>query len=152
YVMGLAAWLRHGLPRPLSLRQQALFYLLLAPLSVNGLINLQTNGIVIGLLLLTAALAPAGRWNAAAVCMALACALKVYPIAFGLLLAAAYPRAFAGRLLLALAAALALPFVLQEPGYVWRQYEGWARLLASDTGRQDWPSLALFYRDIRFLF
>ncbi len=152
YVAGLAYWLRVGLPRLLSERQHALFYLLLAPLSVYGLINGQANGLVIGLLLFTAATVAVGRWNWAAICMALACLVKVYPIAFGLLLAASYPRAFAGRLLLALAAGLALPFMLQETGYVWQQYQGWARLLASDSGRQDWSALDLNYRDVRFLF
>jgi hypothetical protein len=152
YVAGLAAWVRHGLPRPLSQRQEALFYLLLAPMSINGLINGQANGLVVGLLLLTAALVCLQRWTWAAACMALATLLKVYPLAFGLLLAAAYPRAFAARLALALGAGLALPFVLQEPGYVLHQYEGWVRLLASDTGRQDWWCLDLWYRDVRFLF
>lgn len=151
YLAGLGYWLRRGLPRPLSQRQEVLLYLLLAPLSVYGLINGQANGLVIGLLLFTAATAAEGRWNWAAVCMALACLLKVYPLALGLLLAAACPRGFAGRLLLALAFGLALPFALQEPGYVWQQYEGWGRLLASDTGRQDWSALDLNYRDLRFL-
>jgi hypothetical protein len=84
--------------------------------------------------------------------MALACTVKVYPIAFGLLLAAAYPRAFAWRFGAALAIGLALPFCLQDPGYVWRQYNGWIQLVGSDTGRQDWASLDLWYRDVRFLF
>jgi hypothetical protein len=151
YVVGLAYWLRSGLPRPLSARQEALFYLLLAPLSIYGLINGQANGLVIGLLLLTAATVVQGRWNWAAAFMALACLLKIYPIAFGLLLAVAYPRAFAGRLAVALAGGLALPFLLQQPGYVWLQYEGWGQLLISDNGRQDWWCLDLWYRDVRFL-
>lgn len=151
YVAGLAGWLAHGLPRPLDRRQEALYYLVLAPMSIHGLINGQANGLVIGLVLLTAALAATDRWNWAAACMAAACLLKVYPIAFGLLLVVAYPWRFAGRLTLALAAGLALPFAFQMPGYVWHQYEGWVRLLASDTGRQDWWCLDLWYRDLRFI-
>jgi hypothetical protein len=151
YILGLALWLRVGLPRTFTERQEAVFYLLLAPLSINGLVNMQTNGLVIGLLLLTAALAASGRWNWSAACMMLACMIKVYPIAFALLLAVAYPRRFAGRLLLALIVGLLLPFVLQHPNYVWQQYEAWGRLLVSDTGRQDWYSLDLWYRDVRFL-
>jgi hypothetical protein len=152
YVGGLAACICVGLPRSLSDRQQALLYLLLAPLSIYGLINCQANGLVLGLILCTAAAACVERWNTAALCMALACLLKVYPLAFGLLLAVSYPRAFAGRLALALVGGLALPFLLQDPSYVARQYAGWAQLLASDTGRQEWASLDLHYRDLRFLF
>jgi hypothetical protein len=151
YVVGLICWRRTCLPQLQGERQQALLYLLLAPLSIYGLVNCQANGLVLGLMLLTAAAVATGRWNGAALCMTLAGLLKVYPLAFGLLLAAAYPWAFAGRLLLAMLGGLALPFLLQDPSYVVRQYEGWLHLLASDTGRQDWTSLDLHYRDLRFL-
>src|SRR5262249_51258876 len=54
-----------------------------------------------------------------------------------------------GRLLLALAVGLALPFLLQRPAYVAGEYATWFRLLAADD-RSDWP-LAISYRDVWLL-
>jgi hypothetical protein len=74
---------------------------------------------------------------------------KVYPVAVGLLLAVVYPRRFAGRFAVALALGLALPFLLQRPGYVADQYAGWVEHLRTDD-RTVLP-LELWYRDLRLL-
>jgi hypothetical protein len=147
---GLTAWLRSPLPWQPDALQRSVIYLIVLPLALVSLNNGQTNPLVIGLLLLTIAAAGAGRWNGAAVCMALATALKVYPVVVGLLLAAAYPRRFAGRLLVALAAVAALPFLFQRPGYVAGQYTEWLRALTEDD-RRFWP-LHMAYRDLWLLF
>jgi hypothetical protein len=147
---GLAAWLRLSLPWQVTGPQRALAYLLVLPLAATSLNNGQTNTLVVGFLLLTVAAAGADRWNAAAVCTALATALKIYPLTMGLLLAAAFPRRFAGRLLLALAAVAALPFLFQRPGYVAGQYAEWLRLVGDDD-RRYWP-LHMAYRDLWLLF
>jgi hypothetical protein len=81
--------------------------------------------------------------------VALACALKVYPLAVGLLLAAVYPRRFAPRLALALVVALLLPFCCQRWDYVAAQYALWWGRLNADQ-RFDWP-LRMAYRDLWLL-
>src|SRR5262249_31770343 len=89
------------------------------------------------------------RWNLASGLLALACLFKLYPIALGLLLAAVYPRRFAGRFLVALAFGLALPFLLKPSAYVLDQYTGWWHHLTTDD-RQALP-IELWYRDLRLL-
>src|SRR5262249_42604986 len=89
------------------------------------------------------------RWSPAAGFVALAAALKIYPLAIGLLLAAVYPRRFAPRLLLALALALVLPFVCQHGEYVRAPYALWFHRLGVDQ-RHGWP-LHMAYRDVWLL-
>jgi hypothetical protein len=146
---GLAWWLRAAAPARLSERQVGMFFLLVAPLALGSLNNGQPNPLVIGLLLCTLAAAAHERWKTAALCVGLACALKVYPLAVGLLLAAAYPRRFAGWLLPALTLMLVLPYGLQRPGYVTEQTLLWVQRLTEDH-RQDWP-LHMAYRDLWLL-
>jgi hypothetical protein len=89
----------------------------------------------------------AGRWNLAAGCIALATLFKIYPIVLGLLLALVFPRKFTIRFLLALALGLSLPFLLQRPDYVARQYVHWWDLLMADN-RQDRPISNMVSRDV----
>jgi hypothetical protein len=147
---GFGWWVREALPRVPSGRVRAMLFLLLLPLALSSLNNGQTNPLVIGLLLAAAGAAGGGRWNLAAACVAGATALKLYPLAVGLLLAAAYPRRFAGRLAAALGVAAALPFLFGAPGYVAAQYADWARLLTADD-RKFWP-VHVAYRDLWLLF
>ncbi len=147
---GVAAWLRSPLPWPPDARQRAFVDLMILPLALGSLNNGQVNPLVAGLLLFTVAAAGSGRWNAAAACSALAGALKVYPLALGLLLAAAYPRRFAGRLVVALAAVAVLPFLFQHPGYVAGQYAEWFGVLGGGD-RKSWPA-HMAYRDLWLLF
>jgi hypothetical protein len=152
YLGGFAWWCLAVLPAGASLSrgQRAALWLLLIPLSVGSLHNGQSNALVAGLLLAATAGAARARWNLAAACVAVACLFKGYPLAVGLLLAAVYPRQFGPRLVLALAAGLALPFLLQRPAYVARAYEEWFRLLGADD-RKDRP-LDRGYRDLWQLF
>jgi hypothetical protein len=150
YLGGLAAWARAAFPHDPGGTRRAQLLLLAAPLSASGLIDGQANPLVIGLMLLAAVAAGRDRWNWAALCVALPCLVKLYPVAFGLLLVLAHPRRLAWRCLLALALGLAAPFLLRNPAYVAEQYRGWVRLLSLDHGRQDWP-LELSYRDLRLL-
>lgn len=147
---GLAAWMKMPLPWQPDFRQQMLLLLLVLPLSMTSLNNGQTNPIMVGLLLSAVAAAGHGRQALAAAFMALAVALKIYPLALGLLLVAAYPRQFAGWFLLALAVVAVLPFLFQRPGYVMGQYAEWLRILSEDD-RKFWP-LHMVYRDLWLLF
>jgi hypothetical protein len=145
---GFALWLRAA-PLPRTPRQQAVLFLLLAPLSLSSLNNGQPNPLVIGLLLAALAAVEGERWWLAAALIALATAMKVYPLAIGLLLAAVYPRRFAARLLLALVVAAVLPFACQHWDYVQSQYLQWLHRLGMDH-RWDWP-LHMAYRDLWLL-
>ncbi len=140
YLFGLAWWSRAAVPLSLTGTQRAALFLLVVPLSIGSLNNGQSNGLVTGFLLVALAAAAAESWNVAGLYASLACLLKVYPIAIGLLLALLYPRKLAARLLLALVVGLALPFVFQQPPYVLRQYCDWFLLLWNDD-RKEWPLL-----------
>ncbi|HTU92174.1 MAG TPA: glycosyltransferase 87 family protein [Gemmataceae bacterium] len=145
---GFALWLRAA-PLARTPRQQAILFLLLAPLSLSSLNNGQPNPLIIGLLLAALAAVDGERWSLAAALVALTTAVKVYPLAIGLLLAAVYPRRFAPRLLLALALAAVLPFACQHWDYVHAQYVQWLQRLDKDH-RWDWP-LHMAYRDLWLL-
>ena len=121
------------------------------PLSVGNINNGQANPLLLGLLLATTAAAARERWNLAAAFCAAACLLKLYPIALALLLAGAYPRRFTPRFLIALAAGLLLPFAMQHPEYVARQYANWwSNLLGDDRSQGDLAGIG--YRDLWLLF
>jgi hypothetical protein len=145
---GFAWWLRTA-PLMRTTRQRGILFLLMLPLSLGSLNNGQPNPLIIGLLLAALAAIERERWSLAAGFVALATALKVYPLAVGLLLVAVYPRRFAPRLLLALALALILPFVCQHGEYVRAQYASWFHRLGVDQ-RYDWP-LHMAYRDLWLL-
>lgn len=150
YLAALAWFARAAAPFVLSRTQLALLFLLVLPLSLTNLYNGQANTLMLGLLLAGIAGAAAERWNLSAGCIALACLFKIYPIAVGLLLAVVYPRRFAGRFAGALAFGLALPFVLQHPDYVARQYQDLLEHVRSDDRQV--LSLDLWLRDLRLLF
>jgi hypothetical protein len=148
---GFAWWLRAVSPAALTARQWGALFLLLAPPALSSLNNGQPNLLTAGLLLAALAGAMRERWALAALCVAGAAALKVYPLALGLLLAAAYPRRFTPRLVVALAVLAAVPFVLQQPGYVAEQYRLWyERLRDNDEARRSWPP-HMAYRDLWLL-
>jgi hypothetical protein len=147
-LLGFALWLRIT-PLARSPRRQAILFLLLAPLSLSSLNNGQPNPLIIGLLLAALAAVDGERWSLAAVLIALATAVKVYPLAMGLLLAALYPRRFAVRLLLALGLAAVLPFAFQHWAYVESQYGQWLQRLGRDE-RWYWPP-HMAYRDLWLL-
>ncbi|MHB1424513.1 MAG: glycosyltransferase family 87 protein [Gemmataceae bacterium] len=147
-LVGFALWLR-ATPLARLPRQQAILFLLLAPLSLSSLNNGQPNPLVIGLLLAALAAVEGERWSLAAAWIALATAVKVYPLAIGLLLAVVYPRRFTSRLLLALALAAVLPFACQHWDYVHAQYSQWLHRLGKDQ-RWYWPP-HMAYRDLWLL-
>jgi dolichol-phosphate mannosyltransferase len=123
--------------------------LLLLPLSLPSLNNGQTNPLVSGLLLLALSATIRRRWTLVALCLAVPCLLKIYPLAVALLLMLLHPRQLAGRLGLWLSVGLLLPFVLQDPSYVAEQYRAWLDYLMTDD-RQG-RALAASYRDFNLL-
>ncbi|HEY7152538.1 MAG TPA: glycosyltransferase family 87 protein [Gemmataceae bacterium] len=145
---GFGWWLRTA-PVRRTAPQQGILFLLLMPLSLSSLNNGQPNPLVIGLLLAALAAVERDRWMMAAVFVSLATTIKLYPLAVGLLLVAAYPRRFTPRLLLMLALAAVLPFACQHGAYVREQYALWLGRLGKDQ-RWDWP-LRMSYRDLWLL-
>ena len=146
----LLGWTRNALPRSLTANQRAALFLLILPLTVGNLNNAQSNPLLLGLLLSAVTAAARHRWVVAAACIAVATGLKVYPIALGLLLALVLSRRFAVALVLALLGAIGLSFLLQEPGYVARQWGEWFRHVWAED-RQSRP-LEFWYRDFRLLW
>jgi hypothetical protein len=151
FLFGVRAWVRCVLPADLPASRRGVVYLLAGFLAATGLIDAQVNALVIGCLLLASADLARNRFGWAAVWSASACLLKLFPVAFALLLVLLRPRSFAPRWVLAVLAGLFVPFLLQDPDLVWQHYRSWIHLLGQDFGRQDWP-LDLSYRDLRFLF
>jgi Glycosyltransferase family 87 len=161
FLGAFAWWMRVAAPVPsggvlsegkISLNTQGVLYLLLLPLALGPLNNAQPNLLLAGLVLAGLAATARRRWNIAAFCLAGAVMLKLYPIALALLICLVYPRRFLPRFLLALLALLALPFLLQEPDYVLRQYRLWwvERLQSGDEARRFWPP-HMAYRDLWLL-
>lgn len=145
----LHLWLRHCWANPWSKTQYWQILLLLLPLVVDNINNGQINPMLLSLLLLATTAVARGRWTLASVCIALACYLKVYPIALGLLLMLLYPRQLPWRVALALVVGFLVPFACQRPTYVWGQYVEWIRYLQFDD-RQG-ASLHTLPRDVRML-
>jgi hypothetical protein len=104
----------------------------LLPLGLPSFNNGQANPIVIGSLLLAVVAAHRGRWNLAAMALAWPILFKVYPLAVALLLLLVYPRQLGWRLAVLLVVGLLVPFALQDPSYVSRQYADWFDKLARE--------------------
>jgi hypothetical protein len=136
-------------PTRLTGARRGTWFLLVLPLSLGSLSNGQSNVLVLALMLIAVSGVRQSRWNLASACLALACLFKAYPLALGLLLVAYHPRRLALRFGVALAAGLALPFLLQGPGYVLDQYRGWIGHLGANDRHLLLPHL--WYRDLRLL-
>ena len=134
---------------PLDPRRLPTALLLLLPLAAGNLNLGQMNVFV--LVLGAGGVLAAGReaWTLAAVLLAAAAYVKIYPLALGLLLALLWPRRFSWRLALALLGGFVLSLGLQRPGYVWDEYHQWFAVL----GRDDRLDVDLFatWRDFGFL-
>jgi hypothetical protein len=149
FLGGMYWWLRVVAPPVWTRTHWAWMFLLVAPLSIPTINCAQANPLLTGLVFAGTAAAMRERWNWAAVFVAGACLLKIYPIALALLFIVAYPRRFTLRFLIALSAGLALPFLLQDPWWVGRQYANWWTSLCIDD-RTQWP-FETCYRDLWLL-
>lgn len=115
-----------------SVRQRQWAWLLLLPLTAANLHNGQVNLHMIGLLLIAAAAAADRRWNWCAVCLAAVCLLKVYPIAFALLLVLVFPRQLGLRFPIAMLLGIGLPFLTQSTDYVLSEYRTFINAMIGD--------------------
>jgi hypothetical protein len=138
-------WVRAACPNMRTDPRWSFVVLCAVPLSIGSLNNGQANVPMTAAILIGAAAICQKRWNLAAAALALACLIKVYPIALVLLLIVVCSRQFAVRFAIALSIGLLLPFVLQDPVYVGQQYDRWLNNLEADD-RSDW-NLSEAYRD-----
>jgi Glycosyltransferase family 87 len=135
FLIGVCALLGSGIYPGIKPGYHGIAYLLLVPLVLGNLDTGQANPTVIGLLLLAVAAAPAERWSLAALCIAAATYLKIYPLAVGLILFLMAPRRLGWRLLLALLVLGILPFLFQHWSYVSQQYHEWISTRLADDRR-----------------
>jgi hypothetical protein len=157
YAAALIWWGRFLLARTVPASRQripdrnwlAILFLLVLPLSLDNLNNGQSNLLMIGMIMFSILACGSQLWTLAAVCAAAACLLKVYPLVVAMLLSMVHPRRFGPRFVIALAAGILLPFVLQRPSYVLEQYQSWAHHLG--RYERQGMSLDVWYRDLRLL-
>lgn len=132
FVFALTRFRRDVLPDLAPERAGAMFALaavLALPAVNNGQFNLVVAAVGLG----GAAAVARGKWWEAAGWFAAGGWVKVYPLAVGLLVAAAFPRKLAGRLAVATAVGFAAPFACQNPGYVADQYRGFVHELGQEN-------------------
>jgi hypothetical protein len=146
FLLAIRWWLSRAVPNALSEWQTSMIHLLTLPLTVGTLNNGQLNLLVMGLLIAAAAATVESRWWLAAICIALATGVKIYPLSVGLLLLAMYPRQLTVRMIVSLFCVAGLPFLCQWPDYVLGQYLEWYQVLAQDD-RKFFPPGAM-YRDL----
>jgi hypothetical protein len=153
FLAGVWALLESGIYSGIKPGYRGIVYLLLVPLALGNLDTGQANPTVIGLILLAIAAVPAERWTVAALCIAAATYIKIYPLAVGLVLLLTAPRRLGWRLLLALLLLGILPFLFQHWSYVWQQYHEWIATRSADDRRlyplKDVP-LDLWFLLVRF--
>ncbi|MEZ5963043.1 MAG: glycosyltransferase family 87 protein [Planctomycetota bacterium] len=139
---------RLGFPFPLSSRQRAFVLIVVGALGIGSLNNGQSNPHILACFLLATLGSLRGHAAGPAAAVAGSVALKVYPVAYGGVLGALRLR-HAAWLAVFVAAVFALPFALQDPAYVARQYTDlWNVLRGEDrTG----GSLIHAYRDLRLV-
>jgi alpha-1,2-mannosyltransferase len=142
-------WLGDALPRSFGPSQTAGVFLVVLAFAAGNLHNGQANTIVTAMLLIAAAAVGTERWTLASACIAVATLFKVYPLAFGLLLALAFPKKLLPRLSIALVIGLALPFLFKPSEYIIRQYQEWYNVVRLDDRRH--AELPVCYRDLWLL-
>jgi hypothetical protein len=96
--------------------------LLSGPLMLQCVNNGQANVPLIGCVLIGAGALARSRFTASAVGFALAAAIKIYPVAVGLLAVLLAPKRLGGRFAVALGVVFVAPFACHDPAYVWDQH------------------------------
>jgi hypothetical protein len=124
-------------------------FLFLMPLVLGSVNNGQANIHVLGLLLLAGWALACSRWNLAALSLTLACAFKLYPLAFALLILLLFPRTMTWRLGVFLCLATILPFLCQDNIYVSQAYSSWWNRLTMDD--RNFSEEVIGYRDLWLL-
>lgn len=128
FLLALRGWSRESVPQV----PWPALALLCLPLTLGNVFNAQLNPLVAALLLAGLMAFAREHYGWAAVAIAGATSIKVYPMAVGLLLCVVEPRRFTPRLILAVVLAFGLPFSLQAPEYVGQQFADWFERVNGD--------------------
>jgi hypothetical protein len=138
FLAGVAALLKTEIFGSIRGGSAGVLFLLLIPLAIGNIDISQANPLVAGMIMMAIAAVHREHWNIAALWVAIATSLKIYPLAVGLLICVIAPRRFALRLLAALLLMVLVPFLFQHWAYVSDQYQAWIGSRISDDRRQ-WP-------------
>ncbi len=147
--MGLFLWAALWFAREFLPQNRLLsgaFLLMLLPMASEGLFNQQSNPLLAALVMLGTVQVARERWWSASILLLLPGLTKVAPLCFVLLLLTMFPRQLWWRLAICAVGLLLLPFALQGPDYVWREYQSWVQILCEEDGKR-WA-----YRDGWTLF
>jgi hypothetical protein len=139
FLLGLQTWTRHGLPRPLTPAATGAVFALAALPVLPSLNNGQVNVLLAGLLLLGATAAARSRGVRCGVWLAVAAAVKLYPIAAALLVALAHPRRILPSLFLGCAILAAVPVLFRNAETVANEYRTFVHLMRFDDRTQGDP-------------
>jgi len=150
FFWGFRYWTRIALPNDRPPWIAPAILLLATPILVGNFSNLQSNPMVLGLMLGAIAGALDKRWNLVTLCILIATLLKIYPLALGLVLLVQYPRQLTWRLLVALAISAVLPFAFQRFDYVADCYRQWLWVLQHDDRTEFGPYLS--YKTVDMLW
>lgn len=112
-------------------RRLAQFFLLTIPLALSSLDNGQANLHLAGMVALGAAAFGRERWSAA-VWIALAAGIKLYPITTGMLFGVFRPRWTVLLLIVSFGVVGTFPFVVTNAGYVLEQFQGLTHFADAD--------------------
>jgi hypothetical protein len=139
YLFGIWGLIRYGLP-PLSEWRRAWLWVFAAVLVLPAFNNGQINVLIVASALCGVTACVCQRWWIAAGWLSFAGWLKVYPLAIGLLCILVVPRKLIWRFLITTTLMAGLPFLLQNPVYVWdRHLEFWNELKLDDRTSQEVP-------------
>jgi hypothetical protein len=133
FLFGLGALLRSGVFHRIPPAYHRLVFLGVLPLSLGNLDNAQANPLIAGLMMLSIAALQGEAWMLCAIAIGVAIAFKIYPFALALLLCIVRPRQLPWRLAIVLLLLAALPFAVQDAGYVSGQYHAWFLTRLSDS-------------------
>ncbi len=141
-VCGLHVLVRDVLPGDWPPQREGVFLTLTLIGSTVSIWSGQSNALTLALILFGLAAVRRERWWTAALMLALAVAVKLWPIAIVLLLMACRPRQLTGRFLAVCGILAFVPFLTRPPEIVAGQYQQWYSALVGPL-RDRWPG----YRD-----
>lgn len=125
FLAGLWVWAHRVLPWTPSRERVAGVFFVAALAVLPSFFNGQVNLMVTGFVLLAAGAISTENWWWAASWLAAATLIKVFPLAFALVVCVLWPRRFAVRFGIALVAGAALSFAAQSTDYVLSQWANW---------------------------
>ncbi len=143
--LAIRAWAKVAVPEV----PWPLLALLALPFVIGNIQNGQINPLLAAFMLATGVLFYHERFWLAAVMIAIAALVKVYPLSLGLLLCVVEPRRFTPRLIVVLVIGCLVPFAVQSPEYVSQQWREWAATTRADD--RTYQPMARGYHDFQRL-